>query len=117
MNKRTAGRMSERIAVNYLKSRGYKILFTNWTCYAGELDIVAFRGRLTFIEVKSAFSGFCSPCELFTQKKRKNILRTINNFLLLNQSQFTDSNSWVLDLICVYRSNYGYEIKHYENVG
>ncbi|MBW6441294.1 YraN family protein [Patescibacteria group bacterium] len=115
MNKRDVGRLAERSAVIYLKSRGYKILHTNWTCYAGEIDIVAYKERLIFVEVKSAFSGFCSPCEMFNYRKKKNLLRTIQKFLSDTYSNLEYFPEWQLDLICV--SKYGSRIRfeHYPN--
>jgi len=108
--------LAERVAVKYLKSRGYKILYTNWTCYAGELDIVAFRGRVTFVEVKSAFSGLCSPCEMFTDRKKRNLVRTIESFLIKNPLVSKDSGDWCLDLVCVYKNGVRFSISHYQNV-
>lgn len=119
MNTRDVGRKSERIAVKYLKSRGYKILKTNWTCYAGEIDIVAFRGRLTFVEVKSAFSGLCSPCELFTYRKKINLSRAINKFLLENYQENSQVPDYQLDLLCVRKIPEKEKIvyvDHYQNV-
>ena len=116
MNKRDLGKKAERIAVNYLKSRGYKIIKSNWTCYAGEIDIVAFKRKLTFVEVKSVFSGFCSPCELLTWKKKKSLLRSVNKFLLDN---FTDNSKipdYQIDLVCVHKSSVKISLKHYENI-
>ena len=113
MSTRDIGRFAERRAVLYLKSRGYKILYTNWTCYGGEIDIIAFNGRIVFVEVKSAFSGFCSPCELFTERKKKNLLRSIKIFLLKKYSDYDYFPEWQVDLVCLDLKD---GIKHYENV-
>lgn len=116
MNKRDLGKKAERIAVNYLKSRGYKILKSNWTCYAGEIDIVAFKSKLTFVEVKSAFSGFCSPCELLTWKKKKSLLRSVSKYLLQNFLDNSKIPDYQIDLICVYKSDSRISLKHYQNI-
>lgn len=116
MNKRRLGRVGEQIAVKYLESRGYKILHTNWTCYAGEIDIVAFKGRLTFVEVKSAFSGLCSPCELFDYRKKKNLSRSVSNFLILNYQDSDKFPDWRIDLICIFNRMGKLSLKHYYNV-
>ena len=39
-NKRL-GRLGEDVAARYLVSRGYEIIARNWTCQAGEADIIA----------------------------------------------------------------------------
>ena len=116
VNKRQAGKVAERNAVLYLKSRGYKILHTNWTCYAGEIDIIAFKGKLVFVEVKSAFSGLCSPCELFNSRKKRNLSRSIKNFLIVNYSNSNKFPEWQVDLICLELVGAKILFSHYENV-
>jgi Holliday junction resolvase-like predicted endonuclease len=113
---RDIGKVAERSAVVYLKSRGYKILCINWTCYAGEIDIVAFRDKLVFVEVKSAFSGLCSPCELFTSRKKKNLSRAIRKFLTNFYSCKKSFPEWQADLVCVEKIDGRTLFSHYENV-
>lgn len=66
------GRKGEQAAARFLKSRGYDILETNWTCFAGEADIIARDGdTLCFVEVKTRSNsekGF--PAEAVDAKKR-----------------------------------------------
>lgn len=48
------GRRGERAAARFLEARGFKILERNWTCDAGEADIIAnHEGDLVFVEVKT----------------------------------------------------------------
>lgn len=110
------GKVAERIAVTYLKSRGYKILKTNWTCLGGELDIVAYKRRLTFVEVKSAESGFCSPCDLFTYKKKHHLSRTINSFLIKNYNSSENIPDYSVELITLSKSGGNYSLKHYTDI-
>ncbi len=62
----------EEAAVRFLERRGYGILDRNWSCFAGEADIVARDGdTLVFVEVKTrkgAENGF--PNEAISAKKR-----------------------------------------------
>lgn len=52
-NRRRIGGRYERIAGEYLISRGYKILEYNFRCRTGEIDIIARDGEyLVFCEVK-----------------------------------------------------------------
>jgi putative endonuclease len=113
---RSIGKEAERSAVVYLKSRGYKIININWTCYAGEIDIVAYKGKLIFVEVKSAFSGLCSPCELFNSRKKRNLSRTIRKFLTSFYSCTENFPEWQADLICVEKIGGRILFRHYENV-
>lgn len=67
------GRRGEDAAALYLARRGYDILERNWTCFAGEADIVARDGEtLVFVEVKTRSSvekGF--PAEAVDVPKRE----------------------------------------------
>lgn len=48
------GDSGERIALSYLKKRGFKILETNWKRTHTEIDIIALKeNRLHIVEVKS----------------------------------------------------------------
>ncbi len=56
-----SGRRAERIACWLLRLKGYRILAVNWRCPAGEVDILARRGRvLAAIEVKRRASGLAA---------------------------------------------------------
>lgn len=66
------GMRGERAAARYLECRGYEILERNWSCFAGEVDIIALDGdTLCFVEVKTRRGlekGF--PAEAVTRAKR-----------------------------------------------
>lgn len=48
------GRRGEKAAVRHLKRGGYRIIKRNYTCPAGEIDIMAADGdMLVFVEVKT----------------------------------------------------------------
>lgn len=48
------GRKGEEAAARFLYKRGYDILERNWSCFAGEADIIARDGAtLVFVEVKT----------------------------------------------------------------
>ena len=48
------GKRGELAAVRFLSRKGYEILETNWTCVAGEADIIALEeDTLCFVEVKT----------------------------------------------------------------
>ncbi len=67
------GARGEEAACRYLLQRGYYILERNWTCYAGEADIIClFDDDLVFVEVKTRrdeTKGF--PGEAVTARKRQ----------------------------------------------
>lgn len=66
------GKRGERAAAKFLEQRGFEILETNWTCFAGEADIIAKDDDvLCFIEVKTrrgVQNGF--PAEAVNEAKR-----------------------------------------------
>ena len=54
MHNKDLGRKGEEAAARYLVRRGYDIVERNWTCIAGEADIIAFDGdTIVFVEVKT----------------------------------------------------------------
>ncbi|GAB6906906.1 conserved hypothetical protein [Desulfosarcina cetonica] len=69
------GKSSERLAVDYLKRRGYRILETNYRTPQGEIDIIAQeKGTIVFVEVKARSSRrFGSPKAAVTPAKQRKI--------------------------------------------
>lgn len=67
------GKRGEDAAVRFLYRHGYEILERNWTCDAGEADIIARDGDcIVFVEVKTRTSfekGF--PSEAVNARKRQ----------------------------------------------
>lgn len=58
MTKISTGREGEKIAVTYLKRKGYNIYETNFRCPLGEIDIIARDKKdVVFIEVKTRRSN------------------------------------------------------------
>ena len=58
MNKREIGTAFEQEACRFLRDKGMEIICTNYTCKAGEIDIIAKDGEyLVFCEVKFRSSG------------------------------------------------------------
>ena len=54
MTNQQLGRIGEDTAKAFLECKGYRILHRNFRCRAGEIDLVALKGRiLHFIEVKT----------------------------------------------------------------
>lgn len=66
------GARGESAAARFLRRRGYEIIERNWTCFAGEVDIIAANGEaLVFVEVKTRSGvrkGF--PSEAVDRAKR-----------------------------------------------
>ena len=128
----TTGEIGEKLAADYLKTRGFKIVARNFRVKFGELDIVCRKGRLlVFVEVKSVtsnpaqfaqeriqsgeqLSGF-SPEQHFTKQKIARLKRAIEIFLIKNKLGEINQR---LDLIAIEldKDNGLKNLRHYENV-
>ena len=77
------GRRGEDAAAHFLERRGYDIVARNWTCYAGEADIIARDDdAVVFVEVKTRRN--CDkgmPSEAVTPEKRERYERIALEYL------------------------------------
>ena len=69
------GKKGERLALQFLRKRGYRILKRNFSCRFGEIDIIARQGKTTvFVEVKTRTSSeFGLPQEAINKEKIKHL--------------------------------------------
>lgn len=77
------GKKGEKLAVEYLQKKGYKILETNWFYDKAEVDIIAEKnGFLAVIEVKTRSSlEFGLPQEFVKPKKIQLLVKAINHYV------------------------------------
>jgi len=77
------GSSAETDAVGALVAAGYRIVERNFTCKAGELDIVARDGDvLVFVEVRSrADAGHGHAAEMVSPSKRAQVTRVARVYL------------------------------------
>jgi putative endonuclease len=77
------GKKGEAAARVYLERRGVHILAANYTCAAGEIDLIGReREALLFIEVKTRTSEAFGPPQLAVhQRKQRQIVRAAQWFL------------------------------------
>jgi len=79
------GYWGENLAVIWLRLKGYRIVARNLRTRAGEIDIIARRGKiLCFIEVKSRPTRQ-QALECFSPRQQKRILGAAEAFLSANQ--------------------------------
>lgn len=86
VDKDTIGRWGERLAVQWLRRHGRKVLYQNYRApQGGEVDIVArHRDTLTFVEVKTRTSDALGrPGEAVTAAKERLVMRGANAWLKL----------------------------------
>ena len=97
------GKRGEHAAARYLELKGYEVAELNFTCPAGEADIVAFDGDcLVFCEVKTRTSiqkGF--PCEAVTAQKRQRYEKIAAWYLKEHCTVDIDVRFDVIDLLAI----------------
>jgi len=90
MDKKILGNTGEVLAQQYLVSKGYKIIDTNWRySNIGEIDIIAIIDKdlpiLAFIEVKTRSSTkFAYPVESVGAIKQKRIKKLSSIYISIN---------------------------------
>ena len=66
------GRLAETVAALYLRLKGFRIIARRFKCAAGEIDIVAKRGRLVLVvEVKARDRADDAPYALGPRQRRR----------------------------------------------
>jgi len=87
------GEKGEKIAVAFLKKKGYLIRETNYRCPFGEIDIIARdKNEIVFIEVKTRKSiGLGYPEDAVGIKKQKKLSQLA--LFYLQQKKMTNANA------------------------
>jgi putative endonuclease len=82
--KRYFGQLQEQIAAEYLTARGLELLFTNFQCRLGEIDLIMQdNNTLVFVEVRYRRSAkFGSAVESVDRRKQNRLLRCAQYFLI-----------------------------------
>ena len=83
MNKRIQGARFEKLAQDYLKQQGYRIICGNFRCQGAEIDLIAREGKyLVFVEVKERSGNTMGQgCEAVDRRKRERICRGARFYL------------------------------------
>ena len=75
------GDWGERLACDFLRRHGFKVVGQNYFTSAGEIDIIATKGGdYYFIEVKARRTGDLAHDTAITTRKRENLARLINSY-------------------------------------
>jgi putative endonuclease len=98
--RKEVGAMGEKLAADYLKKRGYKIIQRNFRCREGEIDIIAQKGDcLVFVEVRTKRNtAFGTPEESVTLSKREKLVSLANAYV---QTYDKAPISWRIDVVAV----------------
>ena len=81
--KKLLGRAGEKLAVDFLRKKGFKILKTNYRTPVGEIDIIAEDNAvIVFVEVKTRTNdNYGMPCEAVDSKKQEKYYKTATFYL------------------------------------
>ncbi|MCD6500671.1 YraN family protein [bacterium] len=117
MNSRELGNLGEKIARDYLKKKGYKILARNFKRKWGEIDVVAKKKKsIVFVEVKTILEkqGFFPEDEI--NWKKKNQLRKIAQ-IYLQEFKIPFESPWQIDILAIeITSNFKKaKVRHFKN--
>lgn len=109
MTPKQLGILGEKIAENYLKNKGYKILDKNYSSNfisgpkRGEIDIIAKKDKIiSFIEVKTLHSAQSSPFlpeEKVNFSKQRKIIKTANYWLM--EKKISPDSKWQIDIVSI----------------
>ncbi|MBR6222640.1 MAG: YraN family protein [Lachnospiraceae bacterium] len=86
MSSRDVGNQYEEMVATFLKDRGMEIVERNYSCFNGEVDIIAHdKDYLVFVEVKyRASDEYGSAAEAVDKKKQKKISKVAKHYLKAN---------------------------------
>jgi putative endonuclease len=104
------GKKGEALAVQYLKSKGYEILETNWRSVHKEIDIIAMdNGELVIVEVKTRGTDYFGyPEEAVDAKKQKLLISAAQDYV-----DKIDSEAGVrYDIVSIVLTRQSYTINH-----
>ena len=112
--KNEIGRLGEKIALDFLKAKGYRVMSRNFRTPFGELDIIARRGEATvFIEVKTRSTSSLGPGFLsVTRIKQAHLIKNALCYLKRHGRVNTD---WRIDVISV-KLNEGLKLEKIEHI-
>ena len=115
MNTRRFGIIGEKIAQDYLRKKGYKILETNFYTKRGEIDIITCKDKcIIFVEVKTRTNlKFGTPAMAVNITKKKRIISSAKTFLFLHKLQNYEIR---FDVVEVFISDGKCKINHIEGI-
>jgi len=81
--RRRFGNRGEDLAAVFFMSKGFRIVARNWSCRAGEIDLICERdGVAHFVEVKTRKSTeYGNPEEAVTPAKLRHLRRAVESYL------------------------------------
>lgn len=107
------GLAGEKIAVELLQKKGFRIREQNWRFQKSEVDIIAQKGSLLLIiEVKTRSTHyFGDPQDFIKEQKIKLIMKAANHYVISNELDVEVR----FDVIGIVKNHTGTSITHLED--
>lgn len=107
------GKIGEKLAEDYLLSKGYEIVCKNYFHQKAEIDIIAkFDNVMVCVEVKTRNSDFFGdPQDFVTSTKIKLLVKAMDAFVIENDIELESR----FDIIAVLKNKSKEEVTHYQN--
>ncbi|PIR02293.1 MAG: YraN family protein [Candidatus Nealsonbacteria bacterium CG_4_9_14_0_2_um_filter_37_38] len=106
ISRQKLGQFGERIAEDFLKRKGYKILDRNFFVRSafgpktGEIDIVAKKDdAISFVEVKTVLASSVSPEQKVNFQKQRKLIKMAQIWLMKNKIPL--NKKWQIDIIAI----------------
>jgi len=111
------GVLGEKLALIYLKNKGYRLLEKNFYCRWGEIDLILKKDdKIVFVEVKTRVSDKKGmPYESINFYKIKYLKRTIDYYLLKKNFFHSKLSLEVVSIVLNYDLSLK-EIKHFDQI-
>lgn len=109
-----SGKLAEQQAADWLVSKGYELIETNYRFKHAEIDLIMkFNGLLIFVEVKfRSGTGFGYAEEFVDAAKKKLVIKAADNYVY----EFNWHNDIRFDIVGVYKDRYGnVNFRHFED--
>lgn len=126
MSSKEIGILGEKIAENYLKKKGYKILEKNYYPKLfsgpkiGEVDLIAKENDVfVFVEVKTIQNSqnvFFNPEDKVNFTKQRKIIKTAESWLVRNKIPL--ETKWQIDVLAIIvdLEKHKAKIRHFKNI-
>jgi len=115
-DRKLLGAWGEKRCEKYLKAKGLKKLTRNFSCKAGEIDLVMVDadGTIVFVEVKTRASEDFEPVESVITSNKKNKLKIAARYFLAAYK--IQNRPCRFDIVTIVLGQKGpVQIRHYEN--
>ena len=116
LSSKKLGEVGEKVAEDFLKSKGYSVIERNYKNKYGEIDLICRENKkIIFIEVKARYENqIGNPEDALNKKKIKKIFKNAEAYLFFKGE---DAESRV-EAVCVFfdAENKIKDIRHYEEI-